>query len=226
MNSIDGLIRIVSGVTVGTVAIAGISAVPPVSLAVTITSAGAVVLGVAEVAVGVTVIAAAVPNLISDHDKFEEEKKKANESVDSKYDANGNYTGGRSQKDLDALAKYPAHAGSTRQIDIDKGLHERKIGLSLEESGKLKGPIIRDPTGASEFFDVNGQAWDIKSFNSSYKPSKGGYTLQKSIDSILDSISKKENIILDTSNLSSVHKTELLQELSKQGLLDKVITWP
>jgi len=143
-----------------------------------------------------------------------------------KYDINGKYTGGRTQAELDALAKDPAHAGSTRQYDVDQGLLEQKVGLSLEESGKLKGPITRDPTGASEFFDANGQAWDVKSFNSNFKPSKGGYTLQKSMDSILDSLGKNENVLLDTSNLSSVHKAELLQELTKQGLIDKIILWP
>nr|WP_294495338.1 hypothetical protein [uncultured Anaerosporobacter sp.] len=144
----------------------------------------------------------------------------------SLYDSNGNYTGGRNQAELDTLARDPAHAGSTRQYDIDQGILEQKIGLSLEESGKVPGPLTRDPSGAAEFFDSTGQAWDVKSFNSNYKPSKGGYTLQKSMDSILDSLGKNENVMLDTSNLSLAHKTELLNELSKQGLMDKVILWP
>nr|WP_024837653.1 hypothetical protein [Clostridium sp. 12(A)] len=142
------------------------------------------------------------------------------------YDDIGNYTGGRNKAELDSLAHDPAHAGSTRQYDIDQGLLEQKVGLSLEERGKVAGPLTRDPSGAAEFFDKNGQAWDVKSFNSNYKPSKGGYTLQKSMDSILDSISKNENVMLDTSNLSLAHKTELLNEITKQGLLDKVILWP
>lgn len=142
------------------------------------------------------------------------------------YDLDGNYTGGRTKAELDALAADPAHAGSKRQIDIDKGLHEQKVGLGVEESGKIKGPLTRDPSGKSEFFDADGQAWDVKSFNSNYKPKKGGYTLQKSMDEIYDSLTKNENILLDTTNLSEAHKAELLKEISEKGLTDQVIVWP
>lgn len=117
-------------------------------------------------------------------------------------------------------------SGSTRPDDINQGLHERKVGLDLEKSGKVKGPITRDPTGKAEFYDANGQAWDVKSFNSNYKPSKGGYTLEKSIKSILKSLSENENVMLDVTNLSTQHKTELLNKLSELGLMDKVIVWP
>ena len=37
------------------------------------------------------------------------------------------------------FAEDPAHMGSKRQADIDKGLHERKVGLGVEESGLLAG---------------------------------------------------------------------------------------
>ena len=37
------------------------------------------------------------------------------------------------------FAEDPAHMGSKRQADIDKGLHERKVGLGVEESGLLEG---------------------------------------------------------------------------------------
>ncbi|WP_207706006.1 hypothetical protein, partial [Clostridium sp. HBUAS56010] len=95
------------------------------------------------------------------------------------YDIEGNYTGGRASNELDSLAKDPAHTGSNRPIDIEKGIHERTVGLNVEESGKIKGPIVRDPSGKAEFFDANGQAWDVKSFNSNFKPKKGGYTLER-----------------------------------------------
>lgn len=124
------------------------------------------------------------------------------------------------------MANDSAHVGSKRQIDIEKGIHERRVGLDLEKSGKIEGPIVRDPSGKAEFFDANGQAWDVKSFNSNFKPKKGGYILQKSMDEIYDSLSKNENVILDTLNLSDEHKAELLKEISDKGLTDYVIIWP
>jgi len=53
---------------------------------------------------------------------------------------------------LQELAKDPDHGGT---ID-EKGLHEAEVGLSSVESGKIPGPITRDPTGAAEFIDANG----------------------------------------------------------------------
>lgn len=146
--------------------------------------------------------------------------------TNSLYDDNGNYTGGRSQAELDELANDPAHSGSTRQADIDKGLHEREVGLGLEESGKVKGPITRDPSGKAEFIDANGQAWDVKSFNSNYKPSKGGYTLTDAMNKIYDSLAENENVMLDTSNLNVNDLAELMKEIIEKGLEDKVIVWP
>lgn len=98
--------------------------------------------------------------------------------------------------------------------------------MAWKTSKQEEGRPVAGDAGASEFFDVDGQAWDVKSFNSNYKPNKGGYTLQKSIDSILESLGKNENVILDTSNLSSAHRTELVQELLEQGLMNKIILWP
>lgn len=109
---------------------------------------------------------------------------------------------------------------------IDKGMHEREVGLGVEEAGKIAGPITRDSSGKAEFLDANGQAWGVKSFNSNYKPKQGGYTLQKSMDEIYDSLSNNENVILDTTNLSDTHKTELLKEISDKGLSDQINVWP
>lgn len=80
-----------------------------------------------------------------------------NEYYNNRY-VDGMYTGGRNQAEMDILANDPAHAGSTRQIDIDKGIHERKVGLDLEETRRIDGPITRDPSGDAEFFDRHGQA--------------------------------------------------------------------
>jgi len=130
---------------------------------------------------------------------------------------NRSYTGGRTEKELKALAEDPAHNGSTRPIDIAKGKHEAKVGLELEERGSLKS-ITRDATGKAEFIDGDGQAWDIKSFNSNYKPNKGGFRLDKAMNTINKSLSENENVIIDTSNMSSEHISELIAEIKKHGI--------
>ena len=142
------------------------------------------------------------------------------------YDADGNYTGGRSSEELDSLADDPEHRGSKRDSDIKKGRHERYVGLSLEESGKLAGPIVRDTSGAAEFFDANGQAWDVKSFNSHYPSSSGGYSLAHCMSMINKELKKGENIILDTTNLYEEHMEELINELEELGLMDWILVWP
>ena len=142
------------------------------------------------------------------------------------YDKYGNYTGGRTPEQMNDLAKDPAHYGSTRSYDINKGLQERKVGLGSEEAGKVVGPIRRDPSGEAEYIDGNEQKWDVKGFNSNFKPSKGGYTLEKSMRSINKSLSNGENVMLDVTNLNPEHKTELLNEIQNQGLEDYVIVWP
>lgn len=139
--------------------------------------------------------------------------------------SNGKYTGGRTEQELKALAKDPAHSGSTRPIDIEKGEHEARVGLELEERGSLSN-IIRDVTGKAEFIDGNGQAWDIKSFNSNYKPNKGGFRLDKAMNTIKKSLFESENVIIDTSNMSSEHITELITEIKNQGLESNILFWP
>lgn len=141
------------------------------------------------------------------------------------YDSNGNYTGGRSKEELEALAKDPSHYKATRDIDINKGIHEREVGLALEEQGLLKGPITRDLSGKAEFIDANGQKWDVKSFNSNYPPSKGGYTLNDSMKKINKSLAENENVILDTTYLKKEHEEELIGELKNKHLMDKIIIY-
>ena len=132
------------------------------------------------------------------------------------------YTGERSEQELKELVADPAHRGSTRPIDIAKGEHEARIGLDLEERGFLNR-IKRDPTGKAEFIDENGQAWDVKSFNSNFKPSKGGYRLDKAMNTINKSLSENENVILDTSNMHLEHINELTDALTAQGKISNVL---
>ena len=126
---------------------------------------------------------------------------------------------------MESLALDPAHSGSNRPVDIEKGQHEARVGLELEERGELKN-IVRDSTGKAEFIDGNGQPWDVKSFNSNYKPNKGGFRLDKAMNTIIKSLEEGENVIIDTTNMTSEHVSELIEEIQKQGLENNILFWP
>lgn len=118
---------------------------------------------------------------------------------------------------LEELAKDPSHNG---KIDA-KSRREAEVGMELEDSGQLKGPITRDPTGAAEFIDANGQKWDIKAFNSAFAPK--GYNLDSAMAKIQGEISKGELVIIDTQNMTAAHVSELSKAVEEAGLGGKVI---
>lgn len=128
----------------------------------------------------------------------------------------------RTPQELDDLARDPAHG---RKI-TPKGLHEKKIGLSLESRGQLPGPIQRDPTGAAEFMDANGGKWDIKSFHSNFPPRKGGFDLNRDLGKIQVELNKGENVILDTTNLNAIHTRQLRKAVEANGWSDRIRWWP
>ena len=137
----------------------------------------------------------------------------------------GDYKGNRTKEQYEDLSKDPAHKNSSRPCDVKQGEMERNIGLSLEKAGKLD-EIVRDPTGRAEFIDSSGQKWDIKSFNSNYPARKGGFTLNKAMESINGEINAGENVIVDTTNMSSEHIETLQNAVDTKGLTDNVIFWP
>jgi WXG100 family type VII secretion target len=120
------------------------------------------------------------------------------------------------------LATDPAHGG----VISEKTLRESGVGLALEGRRQLPGPITRYPTPAAEFTDATGQAWDVKTFNSNFPPRKGGFELEKSMTEIHSELGKKENIILDTKDLSAAHIQELRQAIEKAGIQDQVRWYP
>jgi hypothetical protein len=96
------------------------------------------------------------------------------------------------------LARDPAKGG---QISY-KSVQEAHVALDLERRGDLPGPIQRDPTGGADFTDATGQCWDVKGFHSGFPPSKGGYELGDSMSKISRSLSLRENVIVDTSQMN------------------------
>ena len=136
-----------------------------------------------------------------------------------------NYTGGRTQEELDDLARDPSR-GNSRSYDIEQGIAEREAGLGVEQRGDVQS-IRRDPTGVAEFIDATGQKWDVKAFRST-SPTTGQnvFNLNRALSNIRKEISRGNNIILDTRHLNPVHLAELLNEVERLGWLERVIVWP
>ncbi|MEM6385868.1 MAG: hypothetical protein AAF718_06495 [Pseudomonadota bacterium] len=129
---------------------------------------------------------------------------------------------GRTEEELQALAEDPAHGGRITQGSIA----EREAGLGAEASGSLPGPITRDPSGASEFFDSTGQAWDVKGFRSDFPPERGGFTEERALASIERELQAGHNVIIDTRNLSAAHLEDLRRSVENAGHEDRVVYWP
>lgn len=128
----------------------------------------------------------------------------------------------RTQEELDALASDPARGG----VINGKTEQERKIGLGAEEAGLIAGPIVRDPTGAAEFIDADGQAWDVKGFRSDFPASAGGFDIDKDISKVERELAAGHNVIIDTENLSEADLEALRNEIERLGILDRVGYWP
>jgi hypothetical protein len=126
------------------------------------------------------------------------------------------------QKREDELAADPAHNGKA----TPGSRREAEVGLGLEKSGALPGPITRDPSGRAEFIDADGQKWDVKAFNSNFKPRKGGYDLKKSLTKIEGEFNEGENVILDTKDLKPEHVAELKAAIEAKGWADKILWYP
>jgi len=121
------------------------------------------------------------------------------------------------------LAQDPAHNGAIS----NKTLREADIGLDLEEAGKLKPPITRDPNPAgAEFIDGDGVLWDIKAFDSRFKPRKGGFELNRDLGKIEAELAKGENVILDTVNLTPEHAAALREAIENKGIQDNILWYP
>lgn len=123
---------------------------------------------------------------------------------------------------LQELASDPAHGGKITPGSME----EAKAALGLEEAGRLPGPLTRDPTGAADFLDGRGVAWDVKSFNSNFPPSQGGYELATSMLKIGAELLLGEHVILNTTNLSAEATAELQAAVDAAGYGDRVLFWP
>ena len=55
---------------------------------------------------------------------------------------------------------------------------------------------------------------------------KRRFTLNKAMSIIKKSLFEGENVIVDTSNMSTEHISELMNEIKNQGLDDRILFWP
>lgn len=132
----------------------------------------------------------------------------------------------RTAQELEDLARDPAH---NNQIS-PKTIHERKVGLEMEarnDPNGVKGPIVRDPSGAAEFIDANRTKWDVKSFSdSSRSPKKGGFERNTAANKVDAELKSGENVIVDTSNMLPKDIAELKAEAVARNWGNKVQWWP
>lgn len=129
---------------------------------------------------------------------------------------------GRVDSEYEDLARDPAHGGKITA----KTVQERNVGLGLEERGVVPGPITRDPTGAAEFIDARGGKWDVKGFNSGFRPSRGGFDLGTDAGKVDKSLNEGENVMLDTSKMSPGDIGALRLEGAARGWGNRVVYWP
>lgn len=120
------------------------------------------------------------------------------------------------------LALDPAHGNRATA----NSLREAEAGLALEAWGKLPGPIRREKSGASEFVDARGQRWDVKRFNSHFPTWSGGFVLDRALDKLAGQFAQKEFVILDRTDLTTVHAQSLRQAIDARGWNDRVLWYP
>lgn len=127
----------------------------------------------------------------------------------------------RTPQEFEALATDPAIGNKVTPGTIA----EREAALKLETKGEIPGPITRDLSGAGDFIDANGNMWDVKSFNSNFPVKKGGFTVDKSMKTIEESLEKGEKVIINPTNMSSEDVQALKNALKGRGLGEEVVKW-
>jgi hypothetical protein len=113
------------------------------------------------------------------------------------------------------LARDPDRGGTITA----KGRQERDAAVAAWQSGRIRGPLVRDDKGA-DFRDADGRQWDVKSFNSAFRT---GFSLPGSADSIDRELRAGEHVIVNTEDMSREDETRLRAEAQRRGWDDKVI---
>lgn len=124
---------------------------------------------------------------------------------------------------LDDLARDPAHGG---QI-TDATRAEAEVGLGLEESGQVPGPIRRSENPGEEFIDGAGQAWDVKAYRSEAPNGRRVFDLDRSVNQVRSEVRLGENVMIDTRNLDAADAQALRDAVAADpSLADNVLFYP
>lgn len=126
------------------------------------------------------------------------------------------------QARIEILAKDPAQGGKA----TPKTLREAEVAVAMEEAGRLKAPIRRDPTGGADFIAGDGKPWDVKRFESGRPPAQGGFDLATDSGKIDKSLSLGEDVMVDTGNMSASDLASLKAESVTRGWGDRVQFFP
>lgn len=124
----------------------------------------------------------------------------------------------RTKTELDELAFDPAKGKIT-----DESIIERDAGLSCEADGQIAGPITRSLDPEADFIDVNGKAWDVKSFRTDWQ---NGYDFNTAMSAISKEIAKGQNVILNTTYLAKWAEDELIAGIKANNWLQYVRFYP
>ncbi|WCN81333.1 hypothetical protein [Micromonospora sp. LH3U1] len=133
---------------------------------------------------------------------------------------------------LEELAADPAHNGNISA----KSRIEAEVGLAAEAEGKIPGPIRRaeldnsDPAfqkDQGEFFDSNGENWDVKSPNDLFPAGRragepmpegmrGRYDGEEFEQKLADEVAGGQNVILNTRSLSPTALADLRARVAER----------
>ena len=140
---------------------------------------------------------------------------KTNADVPSKYSKDQRF---------DDLASDPDHAGKISS----KTRQEAMAGLEAESQGLIKKPIERGPKGI-EFYDGDGNPWDVKAPPSPPEGKNWRFDAEQAGDSIIDELRKpdfpnkttgnleKRKVILDSSYMNEADHKALRDYIKKEA---------
>jgi hypothetical protein len=122
-----------------------------------------------------------------------------------------------------ALTKDPGQGG----VITPRTTQEARVALDLEKAGQLSSPVIREPTGAADFLDGKGNAWNYMTSNPDFSPKAGGYSLDDSLTKIAQDLGNRRGIIFDRSNMSPAAAAEFKAAVdSVRSWAGRILWWP
>ncbi len=152
-----------------------------------------------------------------------------------RYGADGNYIALNYHRYEDMIFdpdKGKITPGSRREAEVALALENRfttGAGQGLTPPLTRPAPIIPPPAQtppSPDFIDGNGQKWDVKGFYSTTPSGQGAFQVNDAMQKINKEISRGENVILDTQNMTPAHIAQLRTAITNAGLDGNVVWYP